>query len=292
MPEHSDIYLLLYRQQGTYKEVQVNKLTAPVVAKTLTKGMIIGDSLDAPFVGFIKCLGIEHNIGLSAKQHELEWDEAHLHSGANLRELGRRALDDTLVRAGYDRAAITEQDRRHLFNTRRGQQIDAAYHKAVKQQRNAFINTHLPEHGEFQFVKMIDRATPQLAFGCCAQERFPLALFLYRKKIGTGIGGIRVPHLVVALRKVRISAWKITGEETEEVTLRYGDVSWASLGQIADTDVPVPIPSARTFDAEALQGGENYSSSWAYGIQFLAVALCAITGGVIKGVTSTSGSYG
>lgn len=290
MPEHSDIYLLLYRMQGSYKEVTVNKLTAPVVAKTLTKGMIIGDSLDVPFVGFIKCLGIEHNIGLSAKNHELEWDDSQLFDEDQSKHVLDEAIDNQLRRRGV--ANPTATLRNMFLSNQAGQRIQAEYHKMVKQQRNAFINTHLPEHGEFEFTKMIDRATPQLAFGCCAQERFPLALFLYRKKVGTGLGGIRVPHLVVALRKVRISAWKITGEETEIVTLRYGDISWASLGQVADSDVPIPIPSARTFDQEALQGGENYSSSWAYGIQFLASALCALAGGAFKGAKSTAGSYG
>lgn len=290
MPEHSDIYLLLYRLQGKYSEIQVNKLTAPIVAKTLTKGMIIGDSLDVPFVGFIKCQSIEHEIGLSKTQHELKWSEGQRYDNSEARQQGVSALDEAIRRRGH-LGPIDNVMRRAMSRGAQGQRIEAAYQKLVKEQRNAFINTHLPEHGEFTFTKGLDRATPQLAFGCCAQEQFPLALFLFRRKAGFGVGAVKFPYLVCALRKVRISAWKMVEGENEAVTLRYADISWASLGTIADTNTPVPIPSARTFDMEALAGGENYSSSWAYGIQFLAIALCAVTGGVIKAASNTSGSY-
>jgi len=175
---------------------------------------------------------------------------------------------------------------------RRAKSIDEAYHKAVEDQRNAFINTHLPKHGEFSFTKMMDRATPQLAFGCSAQERFPVALFFYRRKVGVGLGAIRVPHLVIGLRKVRISAWKMNGEaETETITLRYGDVAWGALGQIADSDMPIPIPTARMFDVEAGAGGETYGKSWAYGVQAIGAAMALVAGGAMKGLSSGAGSY-
>ncbi len=298
MSEHSDIYLLLYRQSGTYKMISANKLTAAMVLATLTKGMIIGDSADAPFMGFIKCTNIDHEIGLGSSQKELDYDDSHLLPDDHLQSARRDALINSTRQTylGLDMAARgaqvgqAELDRLAQVHNTKKAAINKAYHKAVQEQRHAFINTHLPKHDEFTFTKMVDRATPQLAFGCSAQERFPCALFFLRKKVGFGLGGIRIPHLVIGLRKVRISKWKM-GEEKETVSLRYGDIAWAALGQVADSDIPVPIPTARLFSTEENAGGENFSSGWAYGMQAIAAAATLIAGGVVKGISASNGTY-
>jgi type VI protein secretion system component Hcp len=294
MSEHSDIYLLLYRQSGTYKMISANKLTAAMVLATLTKGMIIGDSMDAPFMGFIKCTNIDHEIGLGSSQKELEYGDSHLLPDDHLQSARKQAI----TRSNYDRYKAAHDDPANQAQQAQIQtaydkvrkSIDKAYHKAVEEQRHAFINTHLPKHDEFTFTKMVDRSTPQLAFGCSAQERFPCALFFLRKKVGFGLGGIRIPHLVIGLRKVRISKWKM-GEEKETVSLRYGDIAWAALGQVADSDIPMPIPTARLFSTEENAGGENFSSGWAYGMQAIAAAATLIAGGVVKGISASNGSY-
>lgn len=296
MAEHSDIYLLLYRETGAYQMVSGNKLTIPLLVPKLLKGMIMGDSLDAPFVGFIKVNGVEHGIGLGKDQKELEWGDKNKIPDDDLvarrtREL-YQSLDDDYGRQVRPllqmRGVRAERQRLRGLRNQRRQDIAAAHHAAVREQRHAFINSHLPKHEELTFTKMIDRATPQLAFGCSAQERYPCALFFYRRKIGLGIGGIRVPHLTIGLRKVRISSWKMTGEETESVSLRYADIAWAALGGIADANLP-SVPSARMFSEEDNAGGENYSSSWAYAVGAIGAGLTAIAGGVTKGLEAASG---
>lgn len=290
MPEHSDIYLLLYRQTGSYKQITANKFTAPVVLKTLTKGMIIGDSADAPYLGFVKVLGVEHSIGFASGQDELHWHDAQMFDSSKYDTRRDELLNKIGPKPVTVRGRPVAPYRLNRWNERRKRTMDA-YEKTIENQRNAFLNTHLPKHGEFTFTKMLDRATPQIAFGCSAQERFPVALFFYRRKIGLGLGAIRTPHFVIGLRKVRISAWHMSGDgESESVTLAYGDIAWAALGSIADSNMPLPIPTARMWDREANAGGETYSSSWAYGVEAIGLAMALIAGAAVKGIEAASGN--
>lgn len=276
MPINSDIYLLLSQTHaGAYKKVEGNKAMALMLLKKLIAAMVIGDSLDAPFLGFIRVQGVKHDIALGKDTKPLEWEV-----GAD----EKLDTDDEKLRGRQEkvikfRAPTPEMQAR----------IDAAYDKAIGEQRNKFATSHLPDQNAFEFTKFIDCATPQLAYACSVQAKFPLAMFFFRKKVGLGLGGVRIPYLNIALRKVRITGYSVA-DDKETIKLQYGDIAWAALGQVGDSNLPFPVVSARMYDAEGKRGSEWNESGWAYLVQAIGAAMSLIAGGVSKG-TGGGGDY-
>lgn len=117
----------------------------------------------------------------------------------------------------------------------------------------------LPIHGNFYFKKRTDTATPQLALGCSQQQNFPLALFMFIRRIGPGLGGIRNPYLVAGLGGVKIAHWEMEGVDEENVALSYRNIAYGSLDTMADTNMPNPVSpgSTRWFDRMNFHGSEG-----------------------------------
>jgi type VI protein secretion system component Hcp len=150
---------------------------------------------------------------------------------------------------------------------------------------NQFIQSAIPEHGELEFTKYVDSATPQLAYGCASQEKFPLAIFIYRRKIGLGMGGIRFPYFMIGGFKCKLKGWKIDGDQ-ETVALHYRKIAWCGFLQWSDTNLSLPW-STRWFDQEEYKGGQYGAAS---GIQLIVSAITLIAGGVAAGVDAGTSS--
>jgi type VI protein secretion system component Hcp len=142
----------------------------------------------------------------------------------------------------------------------------------------------LPIHGNFSFNKRTDVATPRLAMGCSQQAEFPLALFLFIRRIGPGIGGIRNPYLVIGMSGVKIVHWEMDGIDKEKVALSYRQIAYGSLDTAADTNYPnvVSPGSTRCFDRMNFHGSEGgWAAKMMAAVQglFLAYGLAAKAAG-------------
>ena len=267
----SQIYLLLIRNPGKWPDT----LTAGSVAggallvlKTLMKDMIRGDSLDVPFVKFIRVRTVSHAIKYTEKRNQSE----------------RNAMDDSATSSVKDKDAYkTASDQTTFFGNFPGSSIQSSLEDFWS--GHAFDSLTLPEQSEFKFTKLIDNATPQLAYGCSAQEAFPLAVFFFRRKIGLGVEGIRTPYFVVGLYKCMITGWELDGEN-EKVSMKYSSIAWCSIDPLADSNLPVGF-SQRYFDIDSSSGGEV---GWAALLQLLSQGLALAAGGVLMATGKADGS--
>lgn len=267
----SQVYLLLVRQSGSYKDF-VDKLknatamTVVVLIKQILKDMITGDSLDAPFVKFIRLNGVSHQMSFkggrefsrSGSARSDDWEESYTAGSFAPNPMERKTLVQKAKRSNTFKGTL-------LKDWGGG---------------NTFVQSKLPEHGAISFTKNIDTATAQLAYGCAAQEKFPLAIFFYRRKAGLGIGGIRLPYFVMACFKSKIENWKIDGDQ-ESADLHYKTISWCSYDQWADTNVSYPW-STRWFNQETFKGGQG---GVALGLQVLVAGLVLAAGAVAGAAT-------
>jgi type VI protein secretion system component Hcp len=164
--------------------------TNPMEVSKFLRSMIRGDSLDVPFINFIKCHEFSHSIGDGAgKTHD---------------------------------------------------------------QTGLFQNT-LPGHDAVHFQKSLDAASPQLSFGCSVSEKFPFAVFFFRRKTTFNIGGVVHPHTVIGYRNCKVSRWETDGN-TESVELTYDAMGMAAFTQIADSKIPQGA-SWRTWNTVSGSGG-------------------------------------
>lgn len=252
MPEmNSDIYLFLVRNEGKWSTLSdtyntAGKMAAVAQVVKWVKSIVVGDSTDSPFVGFIKVDNVDHRVAYDDPEEQEEYSSQH-HGLSKLHwsQIGRHGLLETR------RPKTVQTNRRKSFET-----------------RNMFVQSHLPSHEKLTFEKKIDKATPQLAFGCSAQEKYVTAVFFYRRRTGLGIMGTRMPYMVIGLNKVLISDWSIDGD-VEKVGLSYKQIAWAATAQIADTNLSIP-GFTRNWDVESRRGGEG---GWALVLQAITAAL-------------------
>lgn len=117
------------------------------------------------------------------------------------------------------------------------------------------LGSHLPTQGTMSFTKQLDGATPQLAYGCSAQEPFRFALFYFQRKAAPNLGGVVFPQLVVGLHRVMIRKWDMA-DDTEKITLGYEKICWGAYNQWADSPLPQSV-STRYWDAANSRGGHG-----------------------------------
>lgn len=107
-------------------------------------------------------------------------------------------------------------------------------------------------------------------------------MVLFRRRIGLGVRGIRVPYLAILLSQCLISSWDLDGD-TESVSMSYGRVRWCTYDQIADFNVATGM-SARWWDTDG-NGGESMPMYLIMGaIAVAAMAGAAIDTGVSAGL--------
>lgn len=279
----SQIYLLLLRQSGSYKnwaekfKSAKTAVQVAMIAKELLnpKDLILGDSLDAPFVKFIRVTGVNHKIGFE-KDGESKFEEsgwAYKDAWKEETETSTQYAPNPFLRTTTS-TKMTQSDRspgKHL----RGQW--GAF-------GNQFVQSRIPEHGEIEFSKHVDSATPQLAYGCSAQEKFPLAIFFYRRKVGLGMGGIRWPYFVTAAFNCKLTEWEMK-DDGESVSLFYKQISWCGYDQWADTNISYPW-STRWFDQENYTGGQG---GLALAVQLLIADLIALSAAISAAATASDG---
>ncbi|MEQ8788333.1 MAG: type VI secretion system tube protein Hcp [Pirellulaceae bacterium] len=230
MPEKkeasSEAFLFLLREGYFNYGVQINAATAGSIATAgaaflarLVKDQVMGDSLDIPFVKWMRVHDFKHEISYQKK----------------------------------DMAG------------------------------NLYINAHNvnPDQGQVKFKCLPGKQTPQLSFGCMAQEKFPLAIFCFRRQTGVGYE-VRAPHLVVGLKDCLIRDWHLSGNAVEEAALWYNQISWFATSQLADTNLPNPLPPASlgVYDVVGAQGG-SISKFSTFVAGFAAVITAAAAAAVI-----------
>jgi type VI protein secretion system component Hcp len=157
--------------------------------------------------------------------------------------------------------------------------------------RNTFAGTTKPEHGDITITKLVDNATPQLAFACSAQEPIWYTFLYFRRRIGGGISGVRMPFLTIGLYKSLITSWGIGGNMTETIKMNYKSIAWASIPPWSDTNLALAgIPAMRWWSNDDVAGGNK--GGWALLMQGLTAALVAAAGVMAKGVEAAQGMTG
>lgn len=276
----TQIYLLLARKAGDFSAGG-----AAIWVKQVMKDMILGDSLDTPFLKFIRVQSIEHSIGFPGRKSVVEEHGGHAveyKSTGHDEEAGD--YDDSMYRARRPWAG--RNYRRTRWGTyqeqRAGQEFKALQNRHLSRKQtffstfknNQYVAPALPTHEEFTFTKLPDNATPQLMYGCSAQEPMAFACFFFRRRIGAGIMGVRLPFMMIGLRKCLITGWQLGDDMTETVTLSYKDIIWSTFDQLADINVPTGM-SARVWQTDTKEGGETMK---AYIPQAILAALTVIVG--------------
>lgn len=304
----TQIYLLLARKAGDFTAA-----SGPMWAKQVLKDMILGDSLDIPFLKFIRVQGVEHSINFPGRKKVVKRVAGVGGAPDYAQEYESEGLDQEA--GDYDQS-ITED--RH-YNTRARRRVPArrinyqrktnrwgvkryqlqgdndwnygvagnTYHVEFlsKFRNNQYITASLPTHNEFTFTKLPDNATPQLAYGCSSQEPMSFAGFFFRRRIGAGISGVRLPFLMIGLRKCLITGWGIGDDLTEKVTLSYKDIVCSTYDQLADINVPTGM-STRIWQTDTKEGGENAKAYLLQGlVAVLTVGIGAAVGATTDGVT-------
>lgn len=272
----NQIYLMLVRKVNPV-------LTGAAKAAAYLKNFVAGDSLDVPFMKFIRVQSTSHSIGFAGEQSVTErvGDSAQTFTT----ETGKSAsgynqlsdeIEERFVRDRILHSNRFQHDRWGNRNFANGGIVaneNASAFSSFK--KNQYVNINLPAHDDFTFTKYVDNSTPQLAYGCTAQEPFSFAAFFYRRRIGVGIKGVRLPYLTIGLNKCLISSWSLA-DDMETVKLSYKDIVWATYDQIADINAPTGM-SSRIWDTESKEGGEKKE---AYIAQAL-VGLLATAGGIL-----------
>jgi len=288
----TQIYLALVRWSGgAFPSIKNFLLMFPKLAKDMVKG----DSLDIPFLQCIRVQSVSHEISIpgtkttvvpqGAAQVESGYDAADYQTLQSLRRSQWR--NDRYNRR--QRAAAEAQGQQYVDRAISNPPLPPpAPPNPAPANRNEFIKSRLPSHGDITFTKSIDAATPHLSAGCAAQEVYPLGIFFYRRKTGLGVSAIRNPFFVMGVQKAIITSWSIS-DMTETVTLKYRDIGWCSMESVADTNLPDALKwSTRSYDGDtqSTEKGGFASDLRTLTLLFVAAAgaLTAVGSGVHDGV--------
>ncbi len=219
---NTQIYLLLVKKMNPH---------LPKTLPLMLKNAILGDSLDVPFLKLIRVKSINQQI-----EFEGETELTEVRNGAlNVVSTSGNSVGSYADASGGNRHANGG--------------------RLTSMKANSFANLTLPSHSAFSFTKWLDNATPQLAYACTAQSPISEAIFFFRRRIGAGIAGVRMPFMCIRLKKCLISGWSMSGD-AETVTLKYREIMWATFDQLADINLPAGM-SARLWDTELKEGGES-----------------------------------
>ncbi len=168
-----------------------------------------------------------------------------------------------------------------------GTKFEGAGNKSFTRFQNSKLKISLPDHDSLTFTKNCDNATPQLAFAASAQEPVKHALFAFRRRIGNGVQGIRVPFMIIWLRECLIEGWELNGD-VETVKIKYKTIKWCSYDQVSDWNMPTGM-SNRDWDTQDQSGGEDIKT---YIIMAaIAAATAALGLGLSMGLSPLSSNY-
>ncbi len=283
---NTQIYLMLVRK------INPNLPTA-VKIPLLLKNFVMGDSLDAPFIKFIRVQSVSHSIGFgggsSVTRVEGEGEDAKAVNYSTGTKPTKYGDMDKNVNVGGDNSRYVDRwEDWDVGNDRTSGYGIGGLRFFSGFKNNDYLNISLPEHNELTFKKYVDNATPQLAYGCSAQEPYYFAAFFYRRKIGAGIKGVRLPFMGIGLTKCLITGWSLD-DEMESVTLKYKNIMWGTFDQLADINAPTGM-SYRVWDTDNKEGGETTKGLLLQGLiagltAAGAAAVTAITGGFADDVT-------
>lgn len=271
---NTQIYLMLIRDANfPFKKDRSSALKAAAQIPLLLKNFIQGDSLDLPFLRMIRVDSVENKIsfpGVTTSYRPpgavatTSGHDAGSYSDIKQARFRRQGKDDSEIsarpRAPRDAPPPIPTAANSVRHAHAG---------------NTFMKSHLPDHSDFVFTKQPDNATPQIAYGCSAQQIFPLAVFFFRRKIGVGVGGIRLPFMCIGLRKVRVVGWELGADLSETVTLKYADIAWTAVPPLADANIPGGL-NVKDWDTEA---SKNLKGNWfGWTIQAITTAVVAAAG--------------
>ena len=313
----SQVYLMLLRHPFPDSEAMLL-----MQIKTMLGSMIRGDSLDVPFMNCIKCHSFSHSIGgggfgygerSGAKVGAMSMDEykkgvvdSAMVVAGPLAAAGERRFGSA---GGYAGAAVGGAistvggaiaggvggglvaagrgigSKIGAQHTATGAAASSKWLYDDGAEPGLLSGGKMPTHNSVSFSKNLDSASPQLSFGCSAQERFPIAIFFLRKKTGFKLGGVTHPHTVLAYTNCLITDWETDGD-TETVGLNYESMGMASFLQIADTPIPQGI-SWRHWDKVNNEGGEK---GWSALLIPLTAAVVAIGGAAVTAAGAATGS--
>lgn len=335
----TEIYFRIIKDVDPSDDVTGASLIAKLMSPIPLPGVICGDSLDMPFIKWMKLTGFKNSIGFDSgtmRRIEGDGDDAEVKSydygrssssyGAartggddaegpaerqerdvveeDVESIGtiRRGRMTTGKRTGRDRfGSFTQKKTRKRSLRRAGRGLEwgdwGAESDWGKRSRpflsnfsnpNNFLNINLPNHNSVSFSKRIDNATPQLAYACSCQEPIGTAMVLFRRRIGLGIRGIRVPFMAIMLSKCLLSDWELDGED-ESCSMSYQEIRWCTYDQIADFNVATGM-SARQWDTADNTGGE---SAVMYGVLGGIAAAAMLGAGLDTGISAAvSGGQG
>jgi len=287
---NTQIYLMLVRKVNP-------KLPLPMRIPLMLKNFVMGDSLDVPFIKMIKVQSVSHKIGFDEggkiTRVEGEGKDAKAVTYSSAKEAGAYGAGDAYsdIQVMPRKGVLGEVSNR--WQTRTVASLDSKvktsgygmgglrFFSGFK--NNDYLNISLPDHNEFTFTKLVDNATPQLAYGCSAQEPYYFAAFFFRRRIGAGIEGVRLPFMGIGLTKCLITSWDLS-DETETVTLKYKQIMWGTFDQVADINAPTGM-SYRTWDTDKKEGGET-----AEGLA-LQMLIAALTAGGALAATAIVGGF-
>lgn len=267
---NSQVYLGLVRKMNPH-------LPVPMQAAQFLKNLVLGDSLDVPFMKFIRVQSISHGIAFGASQSagdvDGQWTKEFF---GKTTAQGDRWLQQKSMGSYVDKGKVHYQleDVPNPYRDGKGANW-RAFKGIFSSKNNQFAQMVLPEHGALTFTKNLDIATPELAFGCTAQEPFSLAVFFFRRRIGAGIKGVRLPYFALGLRNCLITEWHLD-DDTEKVNLNYKQVAWWVVDQAADINAPTGS-TGRYWDASSNSGGE---SGLSHLVALIATALTAATAAI------------
>ncbi len=287
------VYLLMVKKTSS----GFKSMPAPAKVQEVLSKFMHGDSLDIPFLKFIRVQSVDHSLGMpsggpslvvqegtgeNAYARELKAEPSMVHSDDDYDARSKRMwytkdTSEALVDTASQMAAL----RNNNAGYGSGWDFGGSGRKSRWFSKAQNLNVKLPDHGDLSFTKWADNATPQLACACAAQEPISWAAFFFRRRIGPGVMGVRLPYLCIIVEQCLISGWEFAGSNTEKVTLKYKRITWASIDQFADTNAPTMLTSTRTWDAAQKEGGETSAGQI---VPLILVALTAAAGAVAAAV--------
>lgn len=229
----SNCYLFLLRWNSSLPK---SALEMAAFIPKIPTSVVRGDSLETPFMNFIKVDSVSHNIG--------GFGEGAGKDYSDLEKLNRGVF-------WHDEGDSQEAK---WTNNKAGNSGNAwRYTGEAPMTEPGAMNGSLPEQQHFSFTKPLDSATPQLAYGCSTQEQYKIALFYYRRKVSFGVSAVQFPYMVVGMQNAIIRGWSLD-DDSETITMSYDRICWGAISQFADTPVPQGI-STRFFDRRTGSGG-------------------------------------
>lgn len=275
----SNCYLFLLRWN---KALPKTALEIASMIPRIPTSVVRGDSLEVPFMNFIKVDSVDHNIGGFGAGGAKDYSDLNkFHRGTFWHKEAADAQDVSWT------AATTMRQRpggsHYAYSSAGAAGNNWRWTGEPPMTEPGALRGSLPEQNHFSFSKSLDSATPQLAYGCTCQEQFKVALFYYRRKVAFNVASVQFPYMVIGLENVIIRDWSLNGD-SETMKLSYDRICWGAVSQFGDTPVPQGI-STRVFDRRSQSGGLVDASPLTGFVVGLTVAMYTAAWATIGAVT-------